>query len=376
VEANVYSVYSEGGPPAIELVQSVPGTPLAGNGGVSFHHLGFWTDRLADSSHDLDAHGWAVRSKPWPAPESNPSRFSLQQSPHGFYVELFDTATPRPRRSTAKRRAWKGQTMNTARELQTAQTGDATAGTHRTHPSRGGQESGSSSRTRPIPVAQTITALWYDDYEHAIIRPGLLAKRIPLRETQTRLGRRPTHAYAAILRHREPRIRHRPGPAIEKLAGLSERTCSTIREAASSRQRSAASYALTGSLEADGDPRRSQPVCTSSSPTVGLTRWREQRAAALLKTGFFSPRFRDFRIIEGDPEPPAWLEVFETDLQATVDRVCASVRCPGVPTTHRRSSSTKLAARSSSSLPTKGGLAFGPRKGGASGAEVQVIVKQ
>jgi hypothetical protein len=27
--------------------------------------------------------------------ENNPSRFTLQQSPHGFYVELFDTATPR-----------------------------------------------------------------------------------------------------------------------------------------------------------------------------------------------------------------------------------------------------------------------------------------
>jgi len=41
VEAEVYSVYSDGGPPAIELVQSVPGTPLAGDGGVSFHHLDF-----------------------------------------------------------------------------------------------------------------------------------------------------------------------------------------------------------------------------------------------------------------------------------------------------------------------------------------------
>jgi hypothetical protein len=94
VEANVYSVYSEGGPPAIELVQSVPGTPLAGNGGVSFHHLGFWTDRLADSSHDLDARGWPCTATVASA-ENNPSRFTLQQSPHGFYVELFDTATPR-----------------------------------------------------------------------------------------------------------------------------------------------------------------------------------------------------------------------------------------------------------------------------------------
>jgi hypothetical protein len=28
-------------------------------------------------------------------PENNPSRFTLQQSPHGFDVDLFDTATPR-----------------------------------------------------------------------------------------------------------------------------------------------------------------------------------------------------------------------------------------------------------------------------------------
>jgi hypothetical protein len=27
--------------------------------------------------------------------ENQPSRFTLQQSRHGFYVELFDTTTPR-----------------------------------------------------------------------------------------------------------------------------------------------------------------------------------------------------------------------------------------------------------------------------------------
>src|SRR6476619_5336386 len=76
IEANVYSVYSEGGRPAIELVQSVPGTPLAGNGGVSFHHLGFWTDRLADSSRDLDAHGWPCATTV-AGPENDPTRFTL-----------------------------------------------------------------------------------------------------------------------------------------------------------------------------------------------------------------------------------------------------------------------------------------------------------
>jgi hypothetical protein len=52
IESSVYSVHSEGRPPAIELI--LRGTPLAGNGGVSFHQ-GFWTDRLASSSRDLDA---------------------------------------------------------------------------------------------------------------------------------------------------------------------------------------------------------------------------------------------------------------------------------------------------------------------------------
>jgi hypothetical protein len=94
LESNVYSVYSEGGPPAIELVQSVPGTPLGGNGGVSFHHLGFWTDRLSASAQELDKHGWPCAATVAGA-DKNPSRFTLHQSPYGFYVELFDTATPR-----------------------------------------------------------------------------------------------------------------------------------------------------------------------------------------------------------------------------------------------------------------------------------------
>ena len=93
IEAKVYSVYSEGGPPAIELIQSVPSTPLAANG-VSFHHLGFWTDRLATSSRDLDAHGWPCAATV-ASIDTDPRRFTLHQSPYDFYVELFDTATPR-----------------------------------------------------------------------------------------------------------------------------------------------------------------------------------------------------------------------------------------------------------------------------------------
>ncbi len=94
IESNVCSVYTEGGPPAIELVQSVPGTLLAGYGGVSFHHLGFWTDRLANSSRDLEAHGWPCAATV-AGEDEEPRRFTLQRSSYGFYVELFDIAAPR-----------------------------------------------------------------------------------------------------------------------------------------------------------------------------------------------------------------------------------------------------------------------------------------
>jgi hypothetical protein len=91
IEAKVYSVYSEGGPPAIELIQSVPSTPLAANG-VSFHHLGFWTDRLATSSRDLDAHGWPCAATS-PASTRTPgaSRFTSPRT-----TSMSSCSTPRP----------------------------------------------------------------------------------------------------------------------------------------------------------------------------------------------------------------------------------------------------------------------------------------
>jgi len=74
-----------------------------------------------------------------------------------------------------------------------------------------------------------------------------------------------------------------------------------------------ASFALTGSLETDSDHGDLTGVHIILSDG-GTDAVREQRAAALLKTGSFYGASRS-RIIEGSPEPPAWLEVFETDLQ-------------------------------------------------------------
>jgi len=74
-----------------------------------------------------------------------------------------------------------------------------------------------------------------------------------------------------------------------------------------------ASYALVGSLEtpgAHGALTGAFIVLTDGADEASRERW----AAAVLETGFFYAASR-FRIIEGSPEPPDWLEVFETDQQ-------------------------------------------------------------
>lgn len=48
-----------------------------------------------DLDDRVEADRLAVCAASVASPENNPSRFTLQQSPHDFFVELFDTATPR-----------------------------------------------------------------------------------------------------------------------------------------------------------------------------------------------------------------------------------------------------------------------------------------
>jgi hypothetical protein len=94
VEIDVRTVYSTGGPPAIELIEAVPGSVLAGSGEMSFHHLGVWTEDLERSSGDLTRSGWPCAATVAGA-DGKPNRFTLQQTPHGFFVELFDVAAAR-----------------------------------------------------------------------------------------------------------------------------------------------------------------------------------------------------------------------------------------------------------------------------------------
>jgi len=101
-----------------------------------------------------------------------------------------------------------------------------------------------------------------------------------------------------------------------------------------------ASHALTGSLETDSDHGDLTGVHIILSDG-GTDTLREQRAAALLETGLFYGASR-FRIVEGSPDPPAWLEVFETDLRDPLTayaRACDAPE-PALPAdgVHQRSS--------------------------------------
>jgi hypothetical protein len=151
---------------------------------------------------------------------------------------------------------------------------------------------------------------WYDDYEHAIIRPGLIANAFRF-ENPNAAGNPTDPRYAAIYDIVSPD----PASAWPQTENSPSYPRYLFDDPRSHLVAPAfrASYALTGSLETDSDhgDLAGVHVILSDGATDTV---REQRAAALLETGFFYGASR-FRIIEGSPEPPAWLEVFETDLQ-------------------------------------------------------------
>jgi hypothetical protein len=149
---------------------------------------------------------------------------------------------------------------------------------------------------------------WYDDYARAIIRPGLIANAFRF-ENPHAAATEADPRYAALYDIVSPD----PASAWPEIEGSpayprylfddprSRLVVPVFR----------ASYALTGSLETDaghGD-LTGVHLILSDGGTDGA---RAHRAAALLETGFFYLASR-FQIIEGYPEPPASLEVFDTD---------------------------------------------------------------
>jgi hypothetical protein len=151
---------------------------------------------------------------------------------------------------------------------------------------------------------------WYDDYENAIIHPGLIANAFRF-ENPHAAGTPADPRFAAIYDIVSPD----PGSAWPETENSADYPRYLFDDPRSQlvAPMLRASYALKGSLETKSDHSELTGVHIILSDG-GTDAVREQRAAALLKTGFFYGAAR-FRIIEGTPNPPAWLEVFETDLQ-------------------------------------------------------------
>jgi hypothetical protein len=151
---------------------------------------------------------------------------------------------------------------------------------------------------------------WCDDYESAIIRPGLIANAFRF-ENPNAAGTETDPRYAAVYDIVSPDPASawpdtENSPDYPRYLFDDERSRLVVPVLRGS-------YALTGSLEIDND----HGVLTGIHIILsdgGTDSVRAQRAAVLLETGFFYGASR-FRVIEGSPEPPACLDVFETDLQ-------------------------------------------------------------
>ena len=151
---------------------------------------------------------------------------------------------------------------------------------------------------------------WYDDYELSIIRPGVIANAFRFANPDA-AGTEADPRYAAIYdlvtpdpASAWPATENSPDYPTQLFADpRSDLIVPVLR----------GSYAMTGSIETDNDRRTLTGVHIILSDG-GTDAVREQRAAAVLGTGFFHAASR-FQIIEGSPEPPAWLEVLETGLQ-------------------------------------------------------------
>ncbi|MFH5879192.1 VOC family protein [Arthrobacter sp. NA-172] len=81
--------FSAGGPFALELWQSIPGTPLEAPPGGIVHHIGIWTEDVHVEGIRLQNLGYPTFAKVGETP-------LLQQGPGGLLLELCDLHSDRP----------------------------------------------------------------------------------------------------------------------------------------------------------------------------------------------------------------------------------------------------------------------------------------
>jgi hypothetical protein len=85
--AFVYSLQS----PHVELLQEVPGSPWTAAPGNSVHHLGYFTDNLAESGQMLEANGFTFEMTA-DVPGSDLALFAYYIDAFGTRIEIVDRA--------------------------------------------------------------------------------------------------------------------------------------------------------------------------------------------------------------------------------------------------------------------------------------------
>jgi hypothetical protein len=85
--AFVYSLQS----PHVELLQEVPGSPWTAAPGNSVHHLGYFTDNLAESGQMLEANGFTFEMTA-DVPGSDVALFAYYIDAFGTRIEIVDRA--------------------------------------------------------------------------------------------------------------------------------------------------------------------------------------------------------------------------------------------------------------------------------------------
>lgn len=91
ISATVQLTYSVQGPPHLELIQELPGT-VWGSEHRGYHHMGYWSARLADDIDSLTRSGFELEAA---AMDDNgaPARFAYLREPYtGLRIELRDEA--------------------------------------------------------------------------------------------------------------------------------------------------------------------------------------------------------------------------------------------------------------------------------------------
>jgi hypothetical protein len=149
---------------------------------------------------------------------------------------------------------------------------------------------------------------WYDTYSAALTIPGYLASDVHF-ENPDASGGKTGPRYATIYdivapdpATAWPDTEHSPAYPTHLFSDPRAKLVAPALRA---------SYALVGSQARPGEHGPLTGIHVILSNGGGDTE-RQHREAQILQTGLFYSTAR-FRIIEGSPEPAAWLEVFETD---------------------------------------------------------------